>query len=147
MTVLWVESGYTMKWCLSLSPLEIPQAQAIFHRIPLLSSQYSYNIITLLIKTYWLILGPSIQWCHSHKLAKCFWLPQQFLYINTHTNTIFIITVKGSLNTSQLIWNEPSNGWCHSSCGITPIKMLCWMEEKTAASVGTDRYYKVKTLK
>ena len=31
MTVLWLELGYTMKYC--LSPLEIPRAQAIFHRI------------------------------------------------------------------------------------------------------------------
>ena len=30
-----------MKYC--LSPQEIPRALAIFHRIPLLSSQYSYN--------------------------------------------------------------------------------------------------------
>ena len=42
MTVLWLESGYTMKYC--LSPWEIPRAQAIFHRITLLLSQYSYSI-------------------------------------------------------------------------------------------------------
>ena len=49
MSVLWLESGYTMKY--SLCPWEIPWAlprdfsgaQAIFHRIFLLSSQYRYR--------------------------------------------------------------------------------------------------------
>ena len=49
MTVLRLESVYTIKYC--LRPLEIsrdfPLAQAIFHRIPLLSSQYSYSTAQL----------------------------------------------------------------------------------------------------
>ena len=54
MTELWLESGYTMKY--RLSPREIPRAQAIFHRIPRLESQYSLSQLPLLanIFLYWL---------------------------------------------------------------------------------------------
>ena len=46
MTVLWLESGYTMR------NRDFPQAQAIFHLIPLLSSQYSYSIIVTVHYTF-----------------------------------------------------------------------------------------------
>ena len=40
-TVLRREGGYTMKYC--LSPRDFLRAQAIFHRIPQLESQYSHS--------------------------------------------------------------------------------------------------------
>ena len=40
MSVLWFKSGKTMKYSLS------PRAQAIFHCISLLSSQYGYNTLS-----------------------------------------------------------------------------------------------------
>ena len=39
MSVLWLESGHTLKY----SPWDFPRAQAIFHRISLLLSQHRYN--------------------------------------------------------------------------------------------------------
>ena len=55
MTVLWLESGYTMKYWLSPQeiPRDFPRAQTIFHCIPLLLSQYSYNIFTAKLANYW----------------------------------------------------------------------------------------------
>ena len=43
MSVLGLDSGYTAKY--GLTPPELPWAQAIFRRISLLSSQYSYSIL------------------------------------------------------------------------------------------------------
>ena len=53
-TVLWREEGYTMNHC--LSPRDFQRAQAIFHRIPRLKSQYSHSQLPILpnIFSYWL---------------------------------------------------------------------------------------------
>ena len=53
-TVLWREEGYSMKYC--LSPRDFQKAQAIFHLIPWLKSQFSHSQLPLLanIFSYWL---------------------------------------------------------------------------------------------
>ena len=71
-----------------LSPREIPRAQAIFHCIPLLSSQYSYNIhgsviiFWISVKIYLshpLLLSPSLapprvpRKCSPLPTARCSW--------------------------------------------------------------------------
>ena len=61
-TVLWREEGYTMKY--RLSPRDFPRAQAIFHRIPRLESQYSHSQSPLLanIFSYWGLLTSTSQY-------------------------------------------------------------------------------------
>ena len=51
---MWREVGHTKKYC--LSPRNFLRAQAIFHRIPWLESQYSHSQLPLLanIFSYWL---------------------------------------------------------------------------------------------
>ena len=84
MTVLWLKSGYTIKYC--LSPRDFPWVQAIFHRIPRLESQYSHSQLPLL---------DNIFWCWLRELAI-------FSRIGSVSLQYFLVLAPWACNTSRI---------------------------------------------